>query len=81
MGPSARWPTIGAEWAAAMNARLGEVLYWAFSAFAALLVGIAAYIWATYQNPNDFVAVPTVGAFAAGSWIIGRACLYVLAGR
>ena len=63
-----------------MAARLGDVLYWTFAALAASLAGLAAYIWATYQMPQDFAAVPIVALFALGAWAIGRACRYVLAG-
>lgn len=64
-----------------MAARLGDVLYWAFCALAAVLAGLAAYIWATYRAPQDFVAVPIFATIAFGAWLVGRACRYILAAR
>ena len=63
-----------------MIGRLGQVLYWGFTGFGAILVLIAGLV--LYMGNSDAPVVATVCAFAAGlSWLIGRACLYVLAGR
>jgi hypothetical protein len=58
-------------------ARLGVVLYWLSCLLAAGLLifgGTALY-------DHDYRAAGFMVAFGVGFWLIGRACLYVLAGR
>ena len=67
----------------AMLARLGQVLSWAGNGIAALLLlAAAALIAFPITSPNDnWIFVAIVGGAGIASWLIGRACLYVLAGR
>jgi len=62
-----------------MVARLGQVLYWAGCGVAIILVIAAVLI-----IRGDHADVP-FGLFVGGCgvlfWLLGRACLYVLAGR
>lgn len=62
-----------------MAARLGQVFYWAGCVVAAviLLLGLP-----TIFNP-DGPGFPILSALVVAFviWLIGRACLYVLAGR
>jgi hypothetical protein len=66
-----------------MVERLGNVLYWAASIVASLLIGFA--VWGFNQNfgqgqqdhPFQWMAL-ILGAII---WLFGRACRYVLAGR
>ena len=69
-----------------MLARLGNVLYWAFSGLAILIVGLVAYLVAEDVRlglvmENDAWAVALAVILALVLWLIGRACRYVLAGR
>ncbi|HEY6618724.1 MAG TPA: hypothetical protein VIY68_04200 [Steroidobacteraceae bacterium] len=64
-----------------MAARLGDVLYWAFSAVAVGLLLLAAVfsmndVAGTYWFYLAFFGVPAVLV-----WLVGRACRYVLAAR
>jgi len=63
-----------------MAARLGEVLYWAASLIAVLILGIVAY-GALFGGgrAEPFALVVFVGG-AVAVWLIGIACRYVLAG-
>lgn len=79
-----------------MAARLGEVLFWASSLVASLLVGLVAYLVISdrrderaHREANcttrhrvgvDTVLVSTLVGMAIVIWLIGRAALYVLAG-
>jgi hypothetical protein len=58
-------------------ARLGVVLYWLSCLLAAGLLifsGTALY-------DHDYRAAGFMVAFGVGFWLIGRACMFVLAGR
>jgi hypothetical protein len=82
--------------ARAMAARLGEVLFWASSLVASLLVGLVAYLVVSdrrderahreancttrHRGGVDTVLVSTLVCMAIVIWLIGRAALYVLAG-
>lgn len=64
-----------------MAVRLGQDLYWAGCLIASLVALIAApAIWANW-GPTDWGFVIIAGTIAVSVWLIGRACLYVLAGR
>jgi hypothetical protein len=64
-----------------MAARLGQVIYWACTIIAALiLVGVAFVFWrATKLDAVMFVLVFGILS-AVVVWLIGRAAKYVLAG-
>jgi hypothetical protein len=62
-----------------MLARLGQVLYWGASGFAAL-VGLAGVALLVLPKADHFVGGLALG-FAALIWLSGRAVLYVLAAR
>lgn len=62
-----------------MLGRLGQVIYWGLATLGVLLIGVAAcfHFGEPQGDPLAMVAI-----FAAtASWLIGRAALYVLAGR
>lgn len=73
-----------------MAARLGEVLFWACSLVAALLIVLLAYLVISdrrlgygYRRRGggvDTVLMSTLIGMAIIIWLIGRASLYVLAG-
>jgi hypothetical protein len=79
-----------------MAARLGEVLFWASSLIAALLLSLVAYLVISDQRDErtrreadattphrggvDTVLVSALVGIAIVIWLIGRAALYVLAG-
>ncbi len=63
-----------------MIERLGQVLYWAFSGLGGLIVlfgGVTLYEYGT-RYLDFFVTCVIAGGL---TWLIGRACLYVLNGR
>jgi hypothetical protein len=67
-----------------MLARLGNVLYWAFSGLAFLIVGLVAYavvadVRRGLAMENDAWAVALAVILAVVLWLLGRACRYVLA--
>lgn len=70
--------------ASSMAARLGNVLYWAFSGFAVLLL-IVAVVFAAIGDSSDYGALLfTLAVFGIPtlvSWLLGHACRYVLGGR
>lgn len=62
-----------------MAARLGQVLYWLGCGLAvvfAMLAGLGFYNRADPFGPIFFGVVPAIG-----SYLTGRACLFILAGR
>jgi hypothetical protein len=64
-----------------MIARLGNVLYWGASGLAAVLIAFAAYVALAFDYSDR---LPVAGMFGFGGvavWLIGRALLYVMAGR
>lgn len=70
-----------------MIERLANVLYWGFSGIAILILCFAAYLlvfatnWESAGLENLAFIMGFFAAAAVGSWLIGRACRYVLAGR
>lgn len=64
-----------------MAARLGNVLYWAFSGLAViLLIGAAAFSLNDKVDPH-WLGWVLFGIPAVLVWLIGRGCRYVLAAR
>jgi hypothetical protein len=61
-----------------MTARLGSVLYWAFSGLAGILVLLVLLAAASSLNSSDATVFYLFGALfsisALFSWLIGRAC-------
>jgi hypothetical protein len=64
-----------------MTARLGEVIYWGCSGIAVIIIAAYAYSYYAYPEANGLALTALFGVPAALIWLIGRACLYVLAGR
>jgi hypothetical protein len=70
-----------------MAARLGNVLYWAANSLAVILL-IRSYnlffapeIVDTNNIPIAIDDAKTCGIMAVSIWLVGRMCLYILAGR
>jgi hypothetical protein len=61
--------------------RLGSVLYWAGSAFAALLVLAAVADLLFGHGDGRYLTITIELALAELAWFIGRVCRYVLAER
>lgn len=66
-----------------MIARLGNVLYWAANGLAAMMavLGALGFIIALINKAEGMIIFPVLIALAILVWLVGRACLYVLAGR
>ena len=67
-----------------MIARLGNVLYWTANGIAVLLASLGAigFAIALINNAAEgMILTPILVALAIPVWLVGRACLYVLAGR
>jgi len=64
-----------------MIVRLGNVLYWGFAGLAAILAAIGAFVALTTNGPDRIVIVSVLAGVAVVAWLVGRACLYVIAGR
>ncbi len=69
-----------------MIERLGNVLYWACMIVTGILLAVAALnaTWMLADTPQASNSTPHVVmalVLAAVSWLLGRACRYVLAGR
>jgi hypothetical protein len=62
-------------------AQLGNVLYWAAAAVAIVLVVLAVLAYFTATGRGALQSALLIVAFAGLVWLIGRAILYVLAGR
>jgi hypothetical protein len=65
-------------------ARLGNVLYWTGNCAAILLAslgGIGFIIALMNKAGEGMILSPILVVFAVFTWLFGRACLYVLAGR
>jgi hypothetical protein len=58
-------------------ARLGVALYWLSCLLA---VGLLIFGGATLYDHN-YRAAGSIVTFGVGFWLVGRACMYVLAGR
>ena len=59
-------------------AKLGVVLYWLGCSLAVVLLIIAGLLLG--GNPN-YPGAAFVGGVGVVCWLVGRACMYVLAGR
>lgn len=72
-----------------MAARLGNVFYWlgwAIAIPAGLFAAYMFYVWYVQNLPPEHqwgqeVLAMKLAAISVGSWLIGRAARYVLAGR
>lgn len=65
-----------------MAERLGNVLYWGFSGLAGLFLVFAVLIQSQSSDPNATLPFSLGVAFVAViSWLVGRACRYVLSGH
>lgn len=65
-----------------MVARLGQVLYWLATFIAIVTVAIAVSVpFVEGWNSSSLWLMAIVFAIALASWLLGRAVLYVLAGR
>lgn len=65
-----------------MLARLGEVLYWGGIVIACFAIATGAFLGLAMVSQGDQIVVGALGVVAAFiAYLIGRACLYVLAGR
>jgi hypothetical protein len=65
-------------------ARLGNVLYWAANGLAALMatLGALGFVIALINNAGEgMILAPMMIALAVPVWLVGRACLYVMAGH
>ena len=63
------------------RANIGNALYWLASAIAIALVIFAAFAYYTATGRGALEGALFIVAYAAVVWLIGRAILYVLAGR
>jgi hypothetical protein len=63
-----------------MLARLGDVLYWAACAVAVLCAALFVFL-AVAGSDAKYFGMFVVGGFGATTWVFGRACKYVLAGK
>lgn len=63
-----------------MLTRLGNVLYWLGCAAAVLFGGVAIFAGLMTDKANGFIFI-LFALMAAGCWVIGWACRYVLAER
>ena len=66
---------------ASMLTRLGQVFYWAGSLIALLLLGVAAYGALAGRGDERWLAIGIAASAAVVVWMLGRAILYVLAGK
>ena len=64
-----------------MLTRLGNVIYWAGCAAAALILCFAAYIGLVLPDKDRWGLAAAIAAVAGLAWVIGRAARYVLGGR
>jgi hypothetical protein len=62
-------------------ARLGIVLYWAAAVIAIAVVVLAGFAYFTATGTGALQGAMFIVAFAGLVWLIGRAILYLLAGR
>ena len=67
------------RWGGSEFAWLGDVIYWVATGIASLLAAFLAYAIVAEQ-PASFGIALLVG-LAGVTWLVGRACRYVLAGR
>jgi hypothetical protein len=67
-----------------MAERLGNVLYWVANTVAILLLVSGAIMgWAELRigNPSNYDGMIFSFFLVLGTWLLGRACRHVLAGR
>jgi hypothetical protein len=63
-----------------MLARLGNVIYWAATGVAILILALLTYAISQWGNPDLVVVV--LGVIIAGViWLVGRGAKYVLSGQ
>jgi hypothetical protein len=60
--------------------RLGRVLYWGASGIAVLLLALAAFEFMRGPPDGPFLGI-LFGGIGIVTWLVGRAVVYVLAGR
>ena len=61
-------------------ARLGQVIYWGASGVAVLLALLAIFEFTRASPDAPFLGI-VFGVIGIGVWLVGRAIVYVLAGR
>jgi len=61
-----------------MIVRFANVIYWAASSVAVLFLIVAVVV---FKNGTDMGMGTLFGVFGVLVWLVGRAVLYVLAGR
>jgi hypothetical protein len=61
-------------------ARLGNVPYWIANGLAVIVLLFGIWASIAFQD-TGIIAVLVFGIYALIIWAVGRACLYVLAGR
>lgn len=64
-----------------MVARLGQVLYWGLSGIAAISFALGVWVNVINKAQADWSTLGVVAVFSVVVWLVGRACLYVLAGK
>jgi len=65
-----------------MLTRLANVIYWAACALAALVFAVCAWVlFMSSPTGDERILAPFGMAMAVVVWLVGRAVLYVLAGR
>ena len=64
-----------------MLSRLGQVLYWAGCAVAFVIVLAGVAVTFNTSDSNAWLATALAVIVALIAWLIGRAALYVLAGK
>ena len=64
-----------------MVGRLGQVLYWAGCAIALVIILFGLVITFNMSDDNAWMVTVAAAVVGMGAWLIGRAALYVLAGR
>lgn len=63
-----------------MASRLGDVLYWLGAIIASLIALLGFWALLNRAQGSHAFGIPLFIA-AAGFWLVGRACRYILAGR
>jgi hypothetical protein len=64
-----------------MLARLGDVIYWAGAGIAWLFVAYGLWAYVFHHNTDRLFWLIVSGVWAIVTYLIARACRYVLAGR
>ena len=63
-----------------VSARLGRVVYWGASGVAMILALLAIFEFTRASPDAPFLGI-IFGGIGIGVWLVGRAVVYVLAGR